>query len=57
MMEVMQCGPNWNMMIQKWAEFGSFSEYIWGFTRGRTYPIRRAAFQPGMVCLTGLVLT
>ena len=37
MMEVMQCGPNWNMMIQKRAKFGSFSEYIWGFTRGRTY--------------------
>ena len=90
MMEVMQCGLNWNMMIQKReifrncfddfdfdkvavygetdierilgtdgmirsrrkieavihnaqcfqkirAEFGSFSEYIWGFTRGKTY--------------------
>ena len=33
----MQCGPNWNMMIQKRAEFGSFSEYIWEFTRGKTY--------------------
>lgn len=90
MMEVMQCGLNWNMMIQKReifrncfdnfnfdkvaaygeadiervmdtngmirsrrkigavihnarcfqkirTEFGSFSEYIWGFTKGRTY--------------------
>ena len=90
MMEVMQCGLNWNMMIQKREifracfddfdfdkvavygetdierilgtdgmirsrrkieaiihnaqcfqkireEFGSFSEYIWGFTRGKTY--------------------
>lgn len=90
MMEVMQCGLNWNMMIQKretfrgcfdgfdfdkvaayseedierimetegmirsrrkieavihnakcfqkiCAEFGSFSEYIWGFTKGKTY--------------------
>ncbi len=90
MMEVMQCGLNWNMMIQKQeifracfddfdfdkvadyseadidcimrtegmirsrrkieavihnarcfqkirAEFGSFSEYIWGFTKGKTY--------------------
>ena len=90
MMEVMQCGLNWNMMIQKREifqacfddfdfdkvavygetdierilgtdgmirsrrkieavihnaqcfqkireEFGSFSEYIWGFTKGRTY--------------------
>ena len=90
MMEVMQCGLNWNMMIQKReifrgcfddfdfdkvavygetdiehilgtdgmirsrrkieavihnaqcfqkirAEFGSLSEYIWGFTRGKTY--------------------
>lgn len=90
MMEVMQCGLNWNMMIQKReifrscfddfnfdkvaaygetdierimdtngmirsrrkieavvhnarcfqkirVEFGSFSEYIWGFTKGRTY--------------------
>ena len=90
MMEVMQCGLNWNMMIQKReifrncfdnfdfdkvaaysgadierimdtdgmirsrrkieavihnarcfqkirAEFGSFSEYIWGFTKGKTY--------------------
>lgn len=90
MMEVMQCGLNWNMMIQKreifrdcfdnfdfdkastydetdierilgtegmirsrrkieavihnaWcfqkirAEFGSFSDYIWGFTKGKTY--------------------
>ncbi len=89
MMEVMQCGLNWNMMIQKreifracfdnfdfdkvsaygeediarimgtkgmirsrrkieavihnaqcfqkiQAEFGSFSEYIWGFTKGKT---------------------
>ena len=84
MMEVMQCGLNWNMMIQEcFAEFdfdkvaeygeedierimntegmirsrrkieavihnarcfqkirdeyGSFSEYIWGFTKGKTY--------------------
>ena len=90
MMEVMQCGLNWNMMIQKReifrecfdnfdfdkvsayskpdidrimntegmirsrrkieavihnarcfqeirAEFGSFSDYIWGFTKGKTY--------------------
>ena len=90
MMEVMQCGLNWNMMIQKReifqacfddfdfdkvaiygetdigrimgtegmirsrrkieavihnaqcfqkirAEFGSFSEYIWGFTKGKVY--------------------
>ena len=90
MMEVMQCGLNWNMMIQKREifqscfddfdfdkvslygetdierimgtdgmirsqrkieavihnakcfqkireEFGSFSEYIWGFTKGKTY--------------------
>lgn len=90
MMEVMQCGLNWNMMIQKReifrscfdgfdfdkvaayseedigrimetegmirsrrkieavihnakcfqkirAEFGSFSEYIWSFTKGKTY--------------------
>ena len=90
MMEVMQCGLNWNMMIQKReifracfdnfdfdkvsaygeadierimgtegmirsrrkieavihnarcfqkirAEFGSFSKYIWGFTKGKTY--------------------
>lgn len=90
MMEVMQCGLNWNMMIQKReifrncfdnfnfdkvadygeaniervmdtngmirsrrkieavihntrcfqkirTEFGSFSEYIWGFTKGKTY--------------------
>lgn len=90
MMEVMQCGLNWNMMIQKreifrecfagfdfnkvaafteediqrilevpgmirsrrkveavicnarcfqriCEEFGSFSEYIWGFTNGKTY--------------------
>ena len=90
MMEVMQCGLNWNMMIQKreifrgcfdnfdfnrvsaydetdidrimntegmirsrrkieavihnaqcfqkiQAEFGSFSKYIWGFTKGKAY--------------------
>lgn len=42
------------------AEFGSFSDYIWNFTKGKTYfymATRKEMFQHKTACLTGSAAT